>query len=48
MVNLFYGQKVSEEQAEALAGEIEQIAPELEVCIIPTQNTVYDTVLSFE
>ena len=48
VVNLFYGQKVSEEQAEALAGEIEQIAPELEVCIIPTQNTVYDTVLSFE
>lgn len=48
VVNLFYGQKVSEEQADAIVSRINGMDPDLEVCVIPTQNSIYDMVLSFE
>ena len=48
VVNLFYGQNVSVEQIEALADEIRESDADVEPCLIPTQNAIYDLLLSFE
>ena len=47
VLNLFYGQNVSRSEVEALSEEIEAQF-DLETCVIPTQNPIYDLVLSFE
>ncbi len=47
VLNLFYGQNVSRSQVESMSEEIEAQF-DLETCVIPTQNPIYDLVLSFE
>lgn len=47
VLNLFYGQNVTRSQIESLAAEIEE-KYDLETCVIPTRNPIYDLVLSFE
>ena len=47
IINLFYGQNISLEQIEKNAFEMERTY-DIEVCLIPTQDIVYDLVLSFE
>ena len=48
VLNLFYGKNISKEQAEKLIAHIESKQPDLELCTIPTDNAIYDLVLSFE
>ena len=48
VINLFYGQNISKEEVEKVAGRIAASASGVEVCTIPTQNSVYDFILSFE
>ena len=47
VLNLFYGQNISLDQIEALSEKIEDEF-DLETCVIPTHNPIYDIVLSFE
>ena len=47
VLNLFYGQNISRDQIEALSEKIEDQF-DLETCVIPTHNPIYDIVLSFE
>ncbi|MCH5151875.1 MAG: DAK2 domain-containing protein [Clostridiales bacterium] len=48
VINMFYGKNVTREQVEAIANEIEKAHFGLEVCLISTEDTVYDLILSFE
>ena len=48
VVTLFYGKAVTEERALAIAHDIENRHGDVEACLLPTQNAVYDLVLSFE
>ena len=48
IINMFYGQHVTEQMAKSLAETIEAIYGDVEVCLIATQDSVYDLVLSFE
>ncbi len=48
VVTLFYGRNVTQERIEALAQTLEQNGCDAEICIHPTQNAIYDLVLSFE
>lgn len=48
VVTLFYGKNVTQEKAEHLAESITDMGLDIEACIIPTQSSIYDLVLSFE
>ena len=48
IINMFYGQRVTQQLAEQVAETIEMTYCDVEVCLIPTQDTVYDLVVSFE
>ena len=48
VITLFYGQNPSRKTVDALAAEIGETYPDVEVCIIPTQDAVYDLIISFE
>ncbi len=48
VLTLFYGQNVTEEAAAALADKIGEQSGDVETCLIPTQNPVYDLILLFE
>ena len=48
VVTLFFGKNVTEEDAESLARAIEDAHGDVEVCLLATEDPVYDAVLSFE
>ena len=48
VINLFYGQNITEEHAQNLAETIQENFDDVEVCLISTQSTIYDIILSFE
>ena len=48
VINLFYGKNLSEQGAENLAELIRGIVSDVEVCLIPTQDHIYDLIMSFE
>ena len=48
VVNLFYGKNVTDERAENLANQIREVVDDVEVCLIATQDSVYDLIISFE
>ena len=48
VINLFYGKNISEEAAEQLAQQIKDEFDDVEVCLIPTQDAIYDLIVSFE
>ena len=48
VITMFYGQNVTEDTVEALAACIGEAYPDVDVCHIPTQNPIYDLILSFE
>lgn len=48
VVNLFYGKAVSEQQIEELAAELQTVCSEVEICLISTQDSIYNMILSFE
>lgn len=48
VINIFYGQKMSESDIEDITDIIMNGAPDVEICSIPTQNAIYDLILSFE
>ena len=48
VINVFYGQRVTKQLAESIAESIELTYCDVEVCLIPTQDIIYDLILSFE
>lgn len=48
VINMFYGKNVTREQIESIAHEIEKANFGIEVCLISTEDVVYDLILSFE
>ena len=48
VMNMFYGQRVTKQLAESLQETLEMTYCDVEVCLIPTQDIVYDLILSFE
>ena len=48
IINVFYGQRVTEQLAESIKETIEMTYCDVEVCLISTQDPVYDLILSFE
>ena len=48
VINMFYGKNVDRAQIEELAEEIEKTYFGVEVCLISTEDVVYDLILSFE
>ncbi|MBQ8331980.1 MAG: DAK2 domain-containing protein [Clostridia bacterium] len=48
VLTLFYGKNVSEKQIHSLASRIGEAEDEVEICVISTQNPIYDLILSFE
>lgn len=48
VLTLFYGRNISEQQVEGIASDIDSMNLDVEVCMIPTQNPIYDLILSFE
>lgn len=48
VINLFYGQAVSLQQMERLEEQIQDLRLDVEVCLISTQDAIYDLILSFE
>lgn len=47
VINAFYGQ-AGERYVDDVAAELQDTWSETEVCLIPTQDTIYDLILSFE
>ncbi|MCH5156575.1 MAG: DAK2 domain-containing protein [Clostridiales bacterium] len=47
VINLFYGKNISESRAEKLAEQIRDVC-DAEVCLIATQDDIYDLIASFE
>lgn len=48
VINMFYGQKINKEFVESIAEKIEAAYSDIEVCLISTQDFIYDLILSFE
>lgn len=48
VVTMFYGQNVTAGQLDGIIENIRGIDGEIEICRIPTQNAIYDLILSFE
>ena len=48
VITLFFGKNVTEEDADSLARAIEDAHGDVEVCLLATEDPIYDAVLSFE
>ena len=48
VLTMFYGKNISEKQIDELIAHIEKEGTDIEISAVPTQNAIYDLVLSFE
>ena len=48
VINLFYGKNIAQSRAEQLAQNLQATVSDVEVCLIPTQDNIYDLIISFE